>query len=64
MYANFGFFRNKVLKAIQIGGGTPTDIDTKLIVRLIDTVKAYFGTSQCELLEWREMQQLFRTLIL
>ncbi|GAE88498.1 MULTISPECIES: coproporphyrinogen-III oxidase family protein [Acetivibrio] len=50
MYANFGFFRNKVLKAIQIGGGTPTDIDTKLIVRLIDTVKAYFGTSQCELI--------------
>ena len=50
MYKKYNFFKNKKCKAIQIGGGTPTDIDTKLLVKLIDCVKEEFDTSECELI--------------
>ncbi len=48
LYSKYNFFSNKKVKAIQFGGGTPSDISTELIAKLISAIHKYFDTSECK----------------
>ncbi|MCR5784075.1 MAG: coproporphyrinogen dehydrogenase HemZ [Eubacterium sp.] len=50
MAASSGLMQNKKLQSIYIGGGTPTSLNEKQLLRVLEMTEKYFDTSA--ILEW------------